>query len=654
MIALWDSRQRGTQDYVETTLHQSLEVIMNYYGLKLYYLDIANKKDRKFLKEVDVNDFRGIVTWFNGEEVSSPETLLETFEKFSLKKPILQLGSFGILEIKRNTKLLQRFDKIVKEWGIDVTPSFVGNPLLISIQKKSKDAEFERPLDQEILKAREVHNKSKKNDVWLSLNVQGYDDPFDVIIIGKWGGYVQSGFDIFTHPKTFRAQWRVNPFKLVKNIFLKSDEVFPIPDTTTLCGRRMYFSHIDGDGFINVSNIDRKSLSGEIIYNEIIKKQKLPVTASVVVAEVDPKILGSQKTLELSKRIFKDPLVEPASHTFSHPLSWSQEPSQREKEAYLDDDVISKHNGAIVAYKVKNYVMSYEREVQGSLDFINSRLTPREKSANILLWSGSCMPPKEAMELLNTNLNMNGGDSRFDILYDSYNNLSSLYRKVGKFTQVYSAASNENLYTNLWTGPFNGFKDLIQTIRKTEKPHRIKPINVYYHFYSGEHQSSLDALNEIFDYVKKAQPTPVFASQYIKTVNDFENIEIKKESENKFIIFSNGNLRTLRLDSKKWYPDYQLSKNVIGHFQDSSVTYISLAQEQETTLVLTKEKPSKPYISQCNGVVDQFQFSGNLLKIKGYSRTPFEIDFWNGQKVVNRKFTSIGNFERELSINEAP
>jgi len=34
------------------------------------------------------------------------------------------------------------------------------------------------------------------------------------------------------------------------------DERLPVPDVTTLDGRRMYFSHIDGDGWNNISEIE--------------------------------------------------------------------------------------------------------------------------------------------------------------------------------------------------------------------------------------------------------------------------------------------------------------------------------------------------------------------------------------------------------------
>jgi hypothetical protein len=37
----------------------------------------------------------------------------------------------------------------------------------------------------------------------------------------------------------------------------------------------------------------------------------------------------------------------------------------------------------------------------------------------------------------------------------------------------------------------------------TEKPYRIKPINIYYHFYSGSKLAAFNALKEVYDWAIK-------------------------------------------------------------------------------------------------------------------------------------------------------
>ena len=96
---------------------------------------------------------------------------------------------------------------------------------------------------------------------------------------------------------------------------------------------------------------------------------------------------------------------------------------------------------------------------------------------------------------------MNGGDSRLDGEYPSYHYVAPLYRQHEGFYQIHSSNSNENTYTNLWSGPFGGYVNAIQTFANTDSPRRILPVNVYYHFYSGERQAALEALRIVYNWV---------------------------------------------------------------------------------------------------------------------------------------------------------
>ena len=66
----------------------------------------------------------------------------------------------------------------------------------------------------------------------------------------------------------------------------------PKPDTTTLCGRRMYFSHIDGDGWRNLCEINkyrkRRAMSAEVILDEVLMRfPELPVSVAPIAADLD-------------------------------------------------------------------------------------------------------------------------------------------------------------------------------------------------------------------------------------------------------------------------------------------------------------------------------------------------------------------------------
>ena len=77
----------------------------------------------------------------------------------------------------------------------------------------------------------------------------------------------------------------------------------------------------------------------------------------------------------------------------------------------------------------------------------------------------------------------------------------------GPYFQVYAPVQNENIYTNLWTGPFWGFLNVIQTFELTENPRRLKPISIY-HFYSGQKLASLNALKRVYEWAISREGGP--------------------------------------------------------------------------------------------------------------------------------------------------
>ena len=649
ILAFWDSSEIGSHFYSKGPIHKNIEVIFNHYGFKLEYVDVGKSIDLEKLSAEKVQTYAGAISWFHDNDLKEPKKYLKLLNRIvDLKIPLIMIGEFGIFGNQK--KGISNFNvlKFLKKLGVGFEDFYSDNPLLFTIKKLKPNeyVEFERELKSEIFQIWGLRNQSKKNEVWAQVEVLNETYPNDAVIVGKWGAIIQKGFGVFEHPMTYRRQWRVNPFKIIEKLFEVTKT--PIPDTTTICGKRILYAHIDGDGFINISNIDRKSYSGEIILEKIINKYKVPTTASIVVAEISPSLLGSKRVVKATKKIFENKFVEIASHTYSHPLSWELEPDQEERDIYLDEKEKKTYKGPIVAYKLPKYVMSYEKEIPYSMEYINKYLAPNTKKGKVLLWSGSCRPPLEALKLSESNgfLNMNGGDSRFDNIYNSYTNLSSLYRKIGAYTQVYTSNANENLYTNLWTGPFSGFRDLIITFDKTEKPVRIKPMNIYYHFYSGEHISSLQALEDVYEYALKQDPTLIFGSDHIKNIRSFRDVKIERLNSG-FKIIRNGDLRTIRFEgAKDYYPNYQVSENIIGHIHKDNVLYVSLGNQSETYIELTKKKPVGGFVKSCNGFVDEVKIKNKQYFLKGESRVPFKGTLMvNGNKTIEVYSSKPGPFE---------
>ena len=139
-------------------------------------------------------------------------------------------------------------------------------------------------------------------------------------------------------------------------------------------------------------------------------------------------------------------------------------------------------------------------------------------------------------------------------------------RKEG-WLQIYAPNQNENVYTNLWTGPFFGFEQVIETFEITEEPLRLKPINIYYHTYAASKGASIVALRRVCDWALARPVHPVFASEYIRKVLDFEDMAIGREvaGARRWRIAGSGQLRNLRLPAGQGERiDLAASESVLG------------------------------------------------------------------------------------------
>jgi hypothetical protein len=634
ILALWDSNDHETTDYTESYIHQKLEMVFNHYGLLLDYVDIHTLSPNKFSPQ-NLKQYRGMILWSLDSASQNPTRLFTFLTKWQqLNLPTIVIGDVPLFENNNGRPYKwSSIQKLYNNWGLQPSKSQFENPLLINILSKDfkKKYEFERPLENEFSPVRKNTILTAKLKSWLSYVHKKSGQRADVIIKGKNVFIAPHSYTIFTNPLDYTTQWRINPFEIISELFQTADEL--IADTTTLNGNRIWYSHIDGDAFISLSQVDRESLCGKIIREKIMEKYQLPISASLVTSEVDPNYLGNERYFVEVKKMMELPYIEPASHTFSHPLSWDMNPSKADVELYIKDKR-TYTGGPIVAYKLIDYKMNYQQEIIGSMKFINDIL-PENKKSNMVFWSGNCRPPLEVFKLLEENnfYNINGGDSRFDRRYPSYSHVFPIYRQIGKYIQIYSSNSNENTYTNLWEGPYSGFQEVIETFKNTEKPIRIKPINIYYHYYSGEKISSLKALTKVYDWTISQEIAPIFTSEFVKIANDFIKAKSKKINKNTYVISQNGDLKTFRIDRPGLEVNYDKSKNIIGHRTINSSTYFFLGNKSESKLTIGKTKSFFPYLVNSNGFVDKFHFNAKdkVLSLKLNSHVKNTLTLYTGK-----------------------
>ena len=437
-----------------------------------------------------------------------------------------------------------------------------------------------------------------------------------------WGGYVLAPYAITSLPND-STLWAIDPFKFIQQALQLP--TMPIPDVTTENGRRLLLVHIDGDGFANHADWYQNPLAGQVMDEEILQKYRIPTTVSIVQGEIASDGLYPQKSAELEKiarHIFKHPWVEMASHTYSHPFQWRKLEHSSQASGY---------NLAI-----PNYQFNIKKEILGSIDYINRHLAPESKRCHIMLWSGDTDPSSQVLKLCKDNQikNLNGGDTTISYDRRSITNIAPLGIYKGSYFQVFAPNQNENVYTNLWRGPFYGYQRVIETFKLTDKPHRYKPMNIYYHFYSASKRASLQALNKVYSYAL-AQPTlPLYASEYIDKVLAFNRLVIAKRSSGGWLIRRNGALRELRVSQQVGYPS--LGHNVIGYSDYNQDRYIHLGPSHQTIVNFVKHSPQEPYLSNANSQIVGYHYDATRkhyeLRFKSY--LPLQLNFANTTNCV--------------------
>ena len=451
------------------------------------------------------------------------------------------------------------------------------------------------------------------------------------IAITPWGGYALNGS--FLHSIKDENYWTVNPFKFFKDA-LRLDNI-PVPDPTTEAGRRILFVHIDGDGFMERVRTAPDKLAAEYLMQHIYSKYQIPQTVSLVQGEVDtiglyPKL--SSRMRKIAKKIYQIPWIEPASHTLSHPFFWGQadENLKRNKEKKtpkIDKKEASEKSEKHYHLPIPNYEFNLKSETKGSVDFILSLAPKSKQKERVIFWSGDCLPTKVVLAYCERDgiLSINGGDTTIKKSDPWLSHIAPFGVQREEYWQIYTAQQNENVYTHNWLGPFWGYRGAIETFEMTEEPYRLKPINIYYHFYSGSKLASFKALNEVYSWAIKQKTSKLYTSQYIKKVRGFYRTAIGK-IEGGYEIRNSGFLRTVRFDNKV-NVDIEKSRGVAGFSHHKETTYVTLDSKEKQTIILNKN-PSSPYLIDANGWVKLIKKEANSYRFTLESNVALDADFY--------------------------
>ena len=639
ILAFWDS---ASDVIVEDSLiHRTLEMPLNHLGLDVVYHDI-----RKPLPAISKQDgIRGVLICFLTETaMEEPEKLVNwAINGIDLGKRIVLMGNFGFLTNTKGDYIsgdLQ--NRLYEKIGFNNTQEWVNYPYEYQVIKSDEELlPFERILPQPLpgfYRTRVYENSAKS---YLRVGIpQKSESEADLIVIGPHGAYISeyyaNSFDASLFSSNPRMLgWYLNPFRFFEMAF----DTFglPIPDTTTLAGRRIFISACHGDNWNAETSIEeyegKEIYVSEVILEKIIKPNPdLPIAVGLVAADFDPQWASKKKSPAIARSYLALPQVEAASHTYSHPFYWEFfRTGGPEKElnylqfypygswqnsflSWFRAKMYQIYNPKEFAKRLKwgyflprayaNEKFNLEKEIAGSINYLN-QFAPLNNQIKLLIWSGDSRPWDTPVQMCQKAgvKNYGGGYVRFDTEHPSTLFVYPLARKPGDIIQLYAAANAENDYTNGWQDNFYAFKFLPETLKNTESPRRLKPILLYYHSFSGEFQASVNAILSNIDFIRTQSPIPIQVGRYCDIGNGFFTAEIEPLEKNKWKIQKRQGLQTIRFDkAKNQMIDFLSSKGVIGYreHQDSLYVYLDASDDEPIISLKEFEGDQIPYLVESN------------------------------------------------------
>lgn len=614
---------------------EGFQLSANYHGLLPEYRDVVQ---RPLPDDEEMRRYRFVVSAYDGDAMSEPrDYALWLLRQFDAGRKLLVLGRLGAtMDEKDRLTDPQLIAKIYAHLGLTYEKEVTRDMARLRYGYVDKEMMgFERPLPTFPLAYMDVDllgqggpDMPGPEEMKVLVRVKRKDDAGEgspVVVYGPNGGIALTEYIYWMDSISFRKRWYLNPFEFLPAALGITSE--PVLTPTTRNGIRVAFSHVDGDAFLGFTELALDKVCADILRDEIFTVYDLPFTLSVIVAEVGKEYNGNEKSMRLAREIFALPNVEPASHTFSHPYIWEKE--NRAKWAEMTEEDLQNELPALHGIKVKGYTFDPHMEIVGSCRYITEHLAPPEKPCKVLLWSGDCEPSAKQVAICDDNglLNLNGGDS---VKNDntSFFLVSGLYRWVKGRYQIYTGQANENILTNLWTGPFYGFRNTVRSMEETGSPRRLMPVNPYYHFYSGEKYASVQALKDVYDWMLKQELCHIYASDYIRMVESFIHAHKERLAEEQgggWAFSDYGTCASLRLPADAPPPDLERCENVLGYSRQKEGLFVHLAPDAPRAvlrLLANGEEPAAklPWLERATGLVTEFspRSDGISLNYAGY------------------------------------
>lgn len=444
----------------------------------------------------------------------------------------------------------------------------------------------------------------------------------DAIYSAPWGGALLEPY-LFFRTSGEDVRLLIDPFVFLPRVFPAAR--WPIPDVSTRDGRRVFISHIDGDGFTTLTRTAKDVTCAEVVRDQVLKAYPFPVAVSIIEAdtrallkEQDP--ADRERYEDVARSILALPQVQGASHSYSHPFVWMPE----DKDSLRGYDALN-----LPLADAKSYpVIQLEREIRGSVDYIQKQLMPVGKQLELFLWSGNCRPSGQALQMVKQLglCAMNGGNTMISRRAQGIASISAQDTLTDGVQQVYAPVQNEYVYTGGFNGPlYGGYRLVLDTFKITESPRRLKPVCVYYHFYCAQTGDSLKSLKEVHDWCLAQPLHSLTGKQYVLSAEDARYARMSSLGPQRWLYEGTGHCRTLRVPEAWGAPHLSACTGISGYSRHQGFTYLHTTGAQRVVVDFTPELAAPLYLESSSGEITLSLQSAKELKASVQDLRPVQV-----------------------------
>jgi hypothetical protein len=621
ILALFDGRFDTAPR--RTRIHRFVELPLNYLGYQLDYHDLRSGLPPAVIGA----DVAAVISWFDAQP---PD--VAAFQAWAAKVrragtdpnglKVIALGNLAVAGFSETDEARAYLARLgIENVGSDQRLGIWSRIATLDTNVIGFERDFTVAAGQEPIVA------ARKGDAVSHLRVMTNSaggPATDLVVTAANGAYV-SAAALVREDEWGLWRWILDPFVFFEQVLEPS--LHPVPDATTLSGRRIFLATITGEGWntpVPSDSLDEEPvLAGTVVLDHfILPYPDIPATLALVSGELDPALGGTfaEAGAAIAQSALSQPQIEAASLTRTLPLRWNFfENYRRDVELAIVDrlnraprmlqrglvpEAVSTLGRAFAVDESRAYMgksgeaprlymlqsFDLHGEIAGSLLEI-SVLAPEAAPAALMIWSGDAEMFEAALRAAREAgaEAIGGGGGVMDQTAPSLTNLWPLSVPVGEERQVYDPLSDDASFTNFWSTPSYGFFRLTETLDATENPRRLKPYHLSFGASSALQFGSRNAVLFHLERARNAEVIPVKTSHFARIARGFATTQLISLGDRRWRVENRGALQTIRFDHAVGYAlDWDRSEGVLGVRQHGPSLYIALDAGHDRPIVAIK------------------------------------------------------------------